>query len=121
MICAVTSVCSATVERVIADLLERPRRHANHRLFDRVPLRLQGIDDIDVGHRAEEPPVHAGLLRDLHRHALELGAALLRLRELLGRGLLELGALLLEQLQVLGRGALRLALRDQEVAREARA
>src|SRR5213595_2876029 len=35
-------------EWIVADLLERPGRHANHRSLDLDALRLQRIDDVDV-------------------------------------------------------------------------
>src|SRR5438128_2741733 len=82
-------------------------------------LLLQRLNDVVVGDRAEEAPIRTRLLRNLDRQAVELGAALLRLGERLRLRLLELGALRLESLEVGFSRALCLAVRDEEVAREA--
>src|ERR1043165_6963043 len=60
------------LQRDLADLLERPLRHADHRPLDLVALLLQLLDDVVVGDRAEQAAVRAGLLRDLDRQTLEL-------------------------------------------------
>src|SRR5579862_133661 len=104
---------------MLANMLQWPARHPHHRLLDLDALRLQRIDDVRVGDRAEEAPVDAGLLDDAQRRALELFALRLRRDELLRSRLLELGASRLDRLQILGRRALGLAVRDQEVSRVA--
>src|SRR5207302_8455477 len=105
------------VDGVIADLLQGPLRHPDLRALDLVALLLQSLDDIVIGHRAEQASVDARLLGDLQLEAVELGAALLRLGELLGLRLLQLGAPRLEGLQVLLRRALRLAMWNLVVSR----
>src|SRR5689334_3998752 len=55
------------LDRVLADLLERSLRHAHVGALHLVPLLLQRLDDVVVGHRAEQAPVGARLLRDLQR------------------------------------------------------
>src|SRR6266446_9619053 len=101
------------LDGVIADLLQRPLRHPDLRALNLVALLLQSLDDVVIGHRAEQASVDSRLLRDLQLEALKLRAALLRLGELFGLRLLQLGALRLESLQVLLRRALRLAVRNQ--------
>jgi len=71
------------LDREVADLLERPLRHAHVGTLDFVALFLQRFDDVVVGDRAEEASV-GPLLRDLQREAVELGAALLRFLQRLG-------------------------------------
>jgi len=69
-------------ERVIANLLQRSRRHPDRRLLDGEAVLLQRLDDVDVGDRAEQPAVDARLLRHLDGEALELLGDLARACEL---------------------------------------
>ncbi len=79
------------------------------------------LGDVAGADRAEQLAFRAGLgvdgeLEILHRHR-----ALLRGGQLLARQALELGAARLEACNVVGRGERGLALRQQEIATEARA
>src|SRR5438094_8134737 len=78
------------LDGVIADLLQRPLRHPDLRALDLVALLLQSLDDVVIGHRAEQASVDARLLRNLQFEALYLRAALLRLGDLLRLRLLQL-------------------------------
>ena len=95
-------------------------RHADLQALDLVALLLERFHDVVVGDRAEQTAVGPRLLRDLDLQALELGGALLRLRQGFGLRLSPArrgGAS--KCLMFSGGGALRLALRDEEVARVA--
>src|SRR3979490_2338929 len=106
------------LDRVIADLLQRPLRHPDLRALDLVALLLQSLDDVVIGHRAEQASVDARLLRDLQLEAVELRAALLRLGGVYGYGLLQLGAPRLEGLQVVLRRALGNPVRNRAIVRD---
>src|SRR3954470_12837627 len=56
-------------DRAVADLLDRTGRHAHLRALDLESLLAQRLDDVVVGDRAEEAPVDARFLRDLHHEA----------------------------------------------------
>jgi hypothetical protein len=47
----------------LADLLERPLRHAHLRALHFVAVLLQRLDDVLVGDGPEKAPVRTGLLR----------------------------------------------------------
>ena len=53
-------------DRKVSDLLERALRHAHLRALDFDSLLAERLDDVEVGHRTEQPPVDAGLLRNLN-------------------------------------------------------
>ena len=95
-----TSECSAPGSGTSPTCFSGPCGRRIIGALDLEALRLQRLDDVVVGDRAEQAPVDAGLLRDLHRQAVELGAAFLRLGQRVGLRLLQLGAARLERGQV---------------------
>src|SRR5262245_42272029 len=104
---------------VVADRFQRALRKPDRGALDLVPEPLQRLGDVVRRDRAEEPTVDAGLARDLDHRAVDLCAALRRGRERFGLRAFELGAAALELGEILGGRSLRLALRNQEVPREA--
>src|SRR3984893_17256520 len=99
----------------VSDVLQLAFGHAYHRLFDGMAEPLQRIDDVDVGHRAEQAAVDARFLCDLYGQASDLFGLSRRFRQSFAGGFFQLASLFLEQLEIFRRRALRLALRDQKI------
>jgi hypothetical protein len=65
-------VVQRDLDVVLAHGLQRAIGQPNHRFFDGEVLLAQRLGDVEVGDRAEQAAIDAGLLRDLDRQALEL-------------------------------------------------
>src|SRR6266545_805074 len=101
---------------MVPDRFQRTLRQADHRALDLEPLALERLDDVEIRDRAEQVPVDARLLGDLHHEAFELCAFFLGRRKGLRLSLFQLGALFLELGEAFRRRPLRLALRQKIVA-----